>query len=229
MDKIPSEAIPEFWREPWRFAAPAWRTIYGAPPFEFDGYAERLVFGGWAAHFGLSRQWRAPGCEGWRAVLEVVPPLLRQVVTALGYIALMRACAPQRLLQASRDPASAWAWKYRAVNCVKSALSQPLPLSGDRCAHLEIPGAHECGVSVLRAMARQDWPVAESRIAMLGEPEPSTMAKLRAERTLPNHRLDLERSRHADRRSVLIVEHVDVRRCLSICGAIARQMTADRR
>lgn len=227
MDKIPSDAIPEFWREPWRFAAPAWRMIYGAPPCEFDRYAERLVCGGWAVRFGLPRQWCAPGSEGWRPLLEAAPALLHRIVTTLGYIALMRASAPDRLLRAARDPASAWAWRYRAVNCVQSVLSPPL--SVDRSGDRGVQGPHECGVGVLRAMARQDWPLAESRIAMLGEPETSTMPIARSERSPPNERIDLDDSRHGDRQPVLMIERVDVRQCLSICGAVARRLTADLR
>lgn len=217
MNPQPIDAIPSFWIEPWRFAAPAWRSVYGAPPFEFERHAARLVYSGWATCFGLCQRWRTPGDRGWLALLDMQPARLHRIATTLGFIALAKAGAGELLLRAAQsDPASADALKYREVNCMSAVLLTPP--SPSRSNGRDALAPHACGVDVLCAMARQDWADAQARFAMLVAPgaarEPDTA----------NMANDAILSRHEP---VLSIDRIDVSRCLSICRAAARRFAAD--
>jgi len=105
-----------------------------------------------------------------------------------------------------RAPVDRWlalALKYRQVNCMHS--------TGVAGEHHPFD-AFEQGVHVLRLMARQDWPLVESRVAMLVPPEPAS---------------DSNPTRVPSRRRAVAIEWVDVGRCLSIGGAVARHVAAE--
>jgi hypothetical protein len=132
------------------------------------------------------------------------PAVLRGVAEVLGYIALLRAGIPSGLLcGAPMDRWFAQALKYRQVNCMHSTGVAGADHPFDACEH---------GVQVLRLMARQDWPFVESRVAMLVPPTPSD---------------DRNRRRFASETSAFETERVDVGRCLSIGGAVARLAAAE--
>lgn len=216
MTPAPIDAMPSFWIEPWRFAALVWRALYGAPQLEFDRHAERLVYSGWANCFGLCQRWRAPNDPGWLALLDTQPARLHRVATTLGYVALARAGVADVLLRAARsDRASADALKYREVNCMSASLLTPSSLS--RSVGDVALAPHACGVDVLCAMARQDWPDAESRFAMLVAPE---WARAPGTAHAPNVKTLFQHE------PVLSIDRIDVGRCLTICRAAVRQFAA---
>ncbi|HTH76831.1 MAG TPA: hypothetical protein VL635_20785 [Trinickia sp.] len=216
MTPAPIDAMPSFWTEPWRFAAPVWRALYGAPQLAFDRHAERLVYSGWVNCFGLCQRWRAPSDPGWLDLLDTQPARLHRVATTLGYLALARAGAADVLLRAARsDRASADALKYREVNCMSASLLTPPSLS--RPVRGVALAPHACGVDVLCAMARQAWPDAESRFAMLvapGRARALDTANAPNAKTLCRHE------------PVLSIDRIDVGRCLTICRAAVRQFAA---
>lgn len=208
--------MPSFWIEPWRFAAPAWRSLYGVPQFDGDPYAARLVYSGWATHFGLCQRWRAPNDPSWLVLLDTQAAWLHRVATTLGYVALARAGAADVLLHAAQsDRASVDALKYREVNCMSASLSTSSSLS--RSARRDALTPHACGVAVLCAMARHGWPDAESRFAMLVGP-----GAVRGHRTadMPNGKTLFQHE------PVISIDRIDVGRCLSIWRAAARHIAA---
>lgn len=215
--RTPTNDIAPFWLEPWRYAAPAWRERYGAPRCDVDAHAARLVYGGWAAYFGLAQGWRPPSDPNWLAVLRAPPASLHRLASALGYIALVRAGASNVLLHAAwSDRACACALKYRETNCMKAVLLTSPPFDPAACRARPTP--HDCGVDVLRAMARQAWPEAESRFAMLvSPPSPNVPDGLKQ----PGCPVQSEPG------PALRIERVDVRRTLSVCAAVMRRLGAD--
>lgn len=216
MTPAPIDAMPSFWIEPWRFAAPVWRTLYGAPQLAFDRHAERLVYSGWVNCFGLCQRWRAPSDPGWLDLLDTQPAWLHRVATTLGYVALARAGAADVLLRAAQlDRSSVDALKYREVNCMSASLLTPSSLCRSACRDALTPRA--CGVEVLCAMARHGWPDAESRFAMLVGPGAVTA----------RHTAKLSNSQAIFRREpALSIDRIDVGRCLTICRAAVRKVAA---
>ncbi|WP_147297942.1 hypothetical protein [Trinickia dinghuensis] len=195
----PVEGIPPFWTEPWRWAAPAWHGRYGASVGDFDSHAERLVYSGWIACFGLPRRWRPPADPRWVHVVQASPSLLHGVATALGHLALLRGGMPVALgCRPSVDPWFALALKYRAVNCLRV---------GGVVTHSDSSAPRDAGVGVLRAMARQGWPDIDSRVAMLVAPDASDACHT------------WEEPKQAQ---PWAIEWIDVGRCLSLCGAMMR-------
>jgi hypothetical protein len=195
------DAIPAFWSEPWRWAAPAWRREYGAPNRDLDRYAARLIYSEWVSRFGLPQRWHAPADARWVELVQSSPAGLYAVIEVLGHLALLRAGAPAAVRgPAARERWLAQALKYRDVHTMRI---RPLALPRD------LPAVRECGIRVLCAMARRDWPEAESRFAMLaapdagGVPRASTLA------------------------SPLGIDTIDVSRCLSIGGAVLRAWSAE--
>lgn len=207
MAQPPADDIPSFWTEPWRWAAPAWRSRYGAPQCDFDGHAERLIYSGWAECFGLESRWRAPVDPRWRALVLAPPAVLRDVASVLGLLASLRAGTAVTL--ACRPPVDRWqafALKYRDVNCMRSRRAATAGESSSPYAE---------GAQVLRAMARTDWPDADSRFAMLIPPDASPVcedsnAPLVEPFVIPT----------------LTVDWIDVKRCLSLCCAVVRHAAA---
>lgn len=210
MAQPPADVVPPFWTEPWRWAAPAWRSRYGAPPCDVDRHAERLIYSGWAECFGLGRRWRAPADARWRVIVQASPAVLHDVASVLGHLASLRAGASVAL--ACRPPIDRWqafALKYRDVNCMRA---QAAATPGESSS----PYVH--GVAVLRAMARLDWPDADSRLAMLIAPDVDT-----------SHACD---DSHPDspphtHETTFIVDRIDVGRCLSLCCAVLRQAVVE--
>lgn len=203
MAPLPANDIPSFWTEPWRWAAPAWRAQYGVQPCDVDRYAERLIYSGWVECFGLRRRWCPPVDPRWLIVVHASPAVLQDVASVLGHLASLRAGASVAL--ACRPPIDRWhafALRYRDVNCMRSqtaaALAEPLP-------------PYERGVRVLRAMARLDWPDADSRLAMLISPDALSTCTDAVEPLL-------------DPRPP--VDRIDVGRCLSLCCAAVRHAMA---
>lgn len=198
------DSPPLFWTESWRWAAPAWHSLYGAPARAFDCHEARLVYSAWVPSFGLSREWRPPADPRWLSLVQAPPAVLQGVAAVLGYIALLRAGMPSALLCGA--PMNRWfaqALKYRQVNCMHSTGVARVDHPFDACEH---------GVQVLRLMARQDWPLVESRVAMLVAPKSSD---------------DRNRGRFPAETSVFGIERVDVGRCLSIGGAVVRHAAAE--
>lgn len=209
MMRAQADQVPPFWTEPWRWAEPAWRRRYGAPLRDFDRCAARLIYGGWVACFDLPRQWCPPADPRWLRVVQVSPAVLRGVASVLGYIALLRGGVSVAL--ACRSPIDPWlalALQFREVNCMRS-----------KCVatQLDLSASYACGVGVLRAMARRDWPDVDSRIAMLLAPN------------APNRLPDADRDDNpmqAMEDQALALEWIDVGRCLSLCCAVTRHAAA---
>lgn len=203
MTQLPANDIPAFWTEPWRWAAQAWRAQYGAPSRDLDRFAERLIYGGWVQCFGLQRRWRPPADPRWLTVVRASPAVLRDIASVLGHLASLRAGVSAPLVcRPPIDPWRAFALRYRDVNCMRSHTHA-------RCG--QTASSYACGVSVLRAMARLDWPDADSRLAMLiaGDglvPEPESDEPWRV--------------------PMLVVDRIDVGRCLSLCCAVVRHAAA---
>ena len=196
-----ADAIPEFWSESWRWAAPAWRREYGAPNRDLDRYAARLIYSEWALRFGLPQRWHAPADARWLELVQSSPAGLYAVIDVLGHLALLRAGAPAAVRgPAARDRWLAQALKYRDVHTMRIRL---LALNGD------LPTPRECGVRVLCAMARRDWPEAESRFAMLAAPDGGGVP------------------RASTLESPLEIDEIDVSRCLSIGGAALRAWSTE--
>jgi hypothetical protein len=199
-----NNAIPAFWSESWRWAAPAWRVKYGAPNREVEACAGRLIYSEWAARFGLPQRWRAPADARWVALVQGSPAGLHAVVDVLGRIAFLRAGAPIPVRDAAAsDRWLAQALKYRDVNSMRVRLVAP---------HRQLTLPRRSGVSVLCAMARRSWPDAESRFAMLAEPE---ALGVRGAASGPAAT------------SSLAIYSIDVSRCLSIAGAVLRRGLAE--
>jgi hypothetical protein len=201
-----ADGIPPFWTEPWQWAAPAWRRLYGAPPREFDRRAERLIFNGWFECFGLPRQWRAPADPRWMHVVRAPPNALRGIASVLGYVALLRGGVSVAL--ACRSPTDPWlalALKFRAINCLRAN-------GGVACRDLS--ASYACGVDVLRAMAQCDWPDVDTRLAMLVAPD----------RFHPMSHENKKMQRMKDQPVAL--EWIDIGRCLSLCGSVTRHAAA---
>jgi hypothetical protein len=78
--------------------------------------------------------------------------------------------------------------------------------------HRQLTLPRRSGVSVLCAMARRSWPDAESRFAMLAEPE---ALGVRGAASGPAAT------------SSLAIYSIDVSRCLSIAGAVLRRGLAE--
>ncbi|MGG1944057.1 hypothetical protein AB1286_04520 [Trinickia sp. NRRL B-1857] len=136
--------------------------------------------------------------------MQAPPPILQGVAAALGHIALLRAGVSSALL--CRAPVDRWlalALKYREVNCIDSTAVAGTQNPFD---------ASEQGVHVLSLMARQDWPLVESRVAMLVPPRPSD---------------DPDPARFLSHTRAVAIERVDVGRCLTIGGAVVRQAAAE--
>lgn len=195
-----SDPIPAFWSESWRWAAPAWRRKYGAPSGEVDTCAARLIYSEWAACFGLPQRWRAPPDTRWVALVQASPAGMHAVIEVLGRIALLRAGAPASVRDAAAsDRWLAQALKYRDANSMRVRLLSPFD-------HTALPW--RSGVTVLCAMAALGWPDAESRFAMLAEPEALRVPGLASGPVAP---------------SSLAIDSIDVSRCLSIAGAVLRR------
>ncbi len=202
MAQAQADGIPPFWNEPWRWAAPAWHGRYGAPLRHIDGRAERLLYSGWIECFDLPRQWRPPADRRWLPVVQASPEVFRGVASVLGYIALLRAgVSVAHACLSSIDPWLAFALKYRDVNCTRA---------NGGVTRLEFAASYGCGVGVLRAMARCDWPDVDSRLAMLVSPNPFDNASHGNEEM------------QAMQEHALALEWIDVGRCLSVCGAVTR-------
>jgi hypothetical protein len=196
--------IPAFWSESWRWAAPAWRGRYGAPNREVNAYAGRLIYSEWAARFGLPQRWRPPADARWVALVQGAPAGLHAVAEVLGRIAFLRAGAPVPVHDAAAsDRWPAQALRYRDVNSMRVRLVAP-------GSHLTSP--LRSGVSVLCAMARRGWPDAESRFAMLAEPEALGVRGAASGLAAT---------------SSLAIDSIDVSRCLSISGAVLRRGLAE--
>lgn len=197
---------PLFWIEPWRWAAPQWHIVYGAPPRDFDCRAARLIYSGWIEAFDLPRRWHPPGDPRWLHVAQASPAVLRGVASVLGCIALLRGGLPvEQSCRSPIDPWLAFALKFRDVNCMHS--------TGD-ATRLDLSASYACGVAALRAMARQDWPSVDSRLAMLVSPNTFDHAIHGDE---PMQEMPLP---------TLGSEWIDVGRCLSLCGAVTRHAAA---
>lgn len=195
------EAIPAFWSESWRWAAPAWRREYGAPNRDLDRYAARLMYSEWASHFGLPQPWHAPADARWAALVQASPAGLHAVVEVLGHQALLRAGAPAPVRgPAARNRCLALALKYRHV---RTMAIRPLALNRDWPAPLA------CGIRLLCAMARRDWPEAESRFAMLTAPDARGVPRI------------------STSKDTWEIDAIDVSRCLSIGGAALRAWSAE--
>lgn len=209
MAQLPADDIPAFWTEPWRWASRAWHAEYGAPPCDVDRFAERLIYGGWAECFGLQRQWHPPADPRWLTVVGASPAVLRDIASVLGHLAWLRAGVSVPVAcRAPVDPWQAFALRYRDVNCMRSQTRTQTrnPAQGGQTS-----SSYACGVSVLRAMARSDWPHADARFAML----------------IAVDGLVHEQEPEAPPRTPTpIVERIDVGRCLSLCCAVARHAAA---
>ena len=202
MMRLPVEEIPPFWTEPWRWAAPAWHARYGVPLCDFDRCSERLIYSGWAAYFGLPWRWRPPVDPRWSIVVQASPGILLDAASVLGHLASLRAGAGACAALACRPAIDRWlafALRYRDVNCMRSQIT---------AASGESSSPRVCGVRVLRAMARLDWPDTESRLAMLIPPELYSCGD-NFDECLPA--------------PTLTIEWIDVGRCLSLCCAAVRQ------
>ncbi|MGN6086320.1 hypothetical protein [Trinickia sp.] len=205
MAQRPADDIPAFWTEPWRWASRAWHAEYGAPPRELDRFAERLIYGGWADCFGLRRRWHPPADSRWLTVIGASPAVLRDMASVLGHLGSLRAgVSVPHACRAPIDPWLAFALRYRDVNCLRAQTR-----SQAQCG--ETSSTYACGVSVLRAMARSDWPHADARFAML------MAADGRAHEQEPQASL---------RAPTLIVDRIHVGRCLSLCCAVVRHAAA---
>lgn len=217
------EAVPLFWSESWRWAAPGWHDRYGAPRSDLDRYAARLFYSGWADCFSLPKRWSAPSDERWITLVHAPPDIVHGVVRVLGHLALLRSGAAVTL--ACADPADRWlrqALRYRDANCLHASVVAP-----SRDPSL----SHACGVAVLSTMARNDWPPAAARFAMLAPPEvpgasgpwgaAGTSNGLNGATEAGDARCSIPSNAHATAHPLLI-ESIHTRRCLSICSAVIR-------
>jgi hypothetical protein len=135
-------------------------------------------------------------------VVHAPPAVLLNVASVLGHLARLRAGGSVAL--GCRSPIDRWhafALRYRDVNCMRPAAA------ARACGS----SSYACGVQVLRAMARRDWPEADSRLAMLLAPDASSLCVDADSRV---------------RAPMCIVDWVDVGRCLSLCCAVVRHAAA---
>ena len=209
MAQLPADDIPAFWTEPWRWASRAWHAEYGAPSRDIDRFAERLIYDGWAECFGLRRRWHPPADPRWLTVVSASPAVLRDMASVLGHLASLRAGVSVPLAcRGAIDPWHAFALRYRDVNCMRA---QTRTRTQAQCG--QISSSYACGLSVLRAMARSDWPHADARLAML----------IAADGLVHEHEPEPEET---PRVPTLIVDRIDVGRCLSLCCAVVRHAAA---
>lgn len=161
MSETMNEARLRFWLEPWHWADCAWHRQYGAPACAANVYAERLLFGGWAAAFGLQTLWKAPRDPRWTCLLSVAPQTLRDAAAMLGWVGIVRAPGGAMLLRnVGHDRLLRRALRYRDVNCIEATIG----LEGHE------PSPQAFGLRMLQRMAEADWPEVGPRIAMMLPP-----------------------------------------------------------
>lgn len=222
------DAVPAFWSEPWRWAAPEWHDRYGGPRGDLDRYAARLFYSGWAACFGLPKRWSAPSDERWIAIVHAPPDIAHGVARVLGHLALLRCGVP--VTPACAGPADQWlrqALRYRDANAIHARVIAPL---------LDPLPPHACGVAVLRAMARHDWPSAASRFSMLAPPGEPGAQRPRVAANASNEPNGSTEASDADgsiapaapaTAQPVAIESINARQCLSICSAVVRHCRAE--